>query len=232
MSALFGLGGLVGAVVSIVFILVKAIKKQSNKKAVIALIVCFIMFIIGLALPSNDKAEVAPAQIETSKPTDTPVPTDMPTPIEESIYFEYDEAINHYINLFNEYNPDSKIEVDDVFQYTMTNGRKLENQATVYKDGFEIVLRGKYGGKFEVLVYYLPKTYRDDDVIGQLFIQLAKPYNPALTDEELTDYWAQIIEGNQNYTSDYSFDGFECDVRSSLGSIIKTESFTLLGTVS
>ena len=77
MSALLGLGGLAGTVVSIILIIIKAIKKQPKKKTVIALGICVGLFIVGLALPTGDKAE-APTPAEALTPTEAPTPTDTP----------------------------------------------------------------------------------------------------------------------------------------------------------
>ena len=146
---------------------------------------------------------------------------------EEQIVYQYDKSINHYVILFNKCNPDNPLSSDDVFRYEMAT-KTLDDQAKVYRDGVEFVMRETYNGEFEILVRYLPNTMRDNDVIKKLFIQFAKPYNINLADEVFEDYWTQIIDGIETNTSKYEFDGFTFE-REYLYKTDKISAFTLSG---
>ena len=81
MYALIGIIGFVGFLVSLVLIIIKAIKKQPKKKYVIALAVCFVLFVIALIItPSSDPdtstatTNVTSAPVVTSEPVVTAGP--------------------------------------------------------------------------------------------------------------------------------------------------------------
>ena len=146
---------------------------------------------------------------------------------EEQIVYKYDKSINRYVILFNKCNPDNQLSSDDVFRYEMAT-KTLDDQARVYRDGVEFVIREEYNGEFEVLVRYLPNTKRDNDVMKKLFIQFAKPYNTNLSDEVFEDYWAQIVDGIETNISKFEFDGFTFE-REYLYKTDKISAFTLSG---
>ena len=81
MGALLGLGGLGGVIVSLVIIVINAINKRPKKKAVIALAICFALFVVALALPSGNEAD-------KSAQTEEPVERESSVQIEEPIYGE------------------------------------------------------------------------------------------------------------------------------------------------
>ena len=72
MYALIGIVGFVGFLVSLVFIIIKAIKKQPKKKFVIALAVCFVLFVIALIITPSSAPDTSTA---TANATSAPVVT-------------------------------------------------------------------------------------------------------------------------------------------------------------
>jgi len=67
MVALLGLGGLIGTMVLLVMFIIKVIKKQHKKNVLIALSVCFALFVVALAIPSDNEMEKTITTEKTSQ---------------------------------------------------------------------------------------------------------------------------------------------------------------------
>lgn len=117
------------------------------------------------------------------------------------IYYEFNENINKFINIYNDLNSDDKITKDVIEKY-YHHGREHDNQVKIYKDGFKIVISDIY--KLEIVIDGDKKSNND---YKEMFINYAKCYNENITDAILSDYWNQIIE---DLINDVEFDDFEC----------------------
>ena len=80
MDALIGLAGFIGIIVSVIVLIIKAIKKKPKKKPLIALAICFALFVIALFLPSSGNSSLTSTPTETPAPTETLAPTETPAP--------------------------------------------------------------------------------------------------------------------------------------------------------
>lgn len=65
MSAVLGISGILGFLGCLIGLIVSAIRKHPKKPSLIGMGVCFVMFIVGVSLPS-DKASTTPTQAKTS----------------------------------------------------------------------------------------------------------------------------------------------------------------------
>lgn len=101
MSAVLGIGGILGFFGCLIGLIVSAVRKRPKRSSLIGMGVCFVLFIVGVSLPS-DKASTAQTQAKTtsnnavtsvapeSKPTDDAITVDYKT-----LYKDYeDNAIN------------------------------------------------------------------------------------------------------------------------------------------
>lgn len=148
MSALIGMTGLVGFIVCIVLLAKRARQKKPKKKVLIALGIFFVLFVIGLALPS-ESTELEPAPI-TSTTTDAPeASTATETPNKEVLSFELiaGEA-GEYGELFT-INKDTEFEETyyiyriPVGAYIVTNSGEYMNQFSVYGDTVYVTDAGR-----------------------------------------------------------------------------------------
>lgn len=139
MSALIGMTGLVGFIVCIVLLAKRAKQKKPKKKVLIALGVFFALFVIGLALPSeNTESEPAPIAATTTNAPESSTATE--TPSEEALSFELiaGEA-GEYGELFT-INKDTEFEETYYIYripsgtYTVTNSGEYMNQFNVCGD--------------------------------------------------------------------------------------------------
>lgn len=144
-------------------------------------------------------------------------------------YYEYNNLINLYVNRFNDRNSEVPLSNGDVNRYTTLAGKTLDDQANIYRNGFQIVVREVSGEKIEVLIDYLPNTYRDDSEIKNIFFQFMMAFDSNITDEDLEAFWGQIIDGIEHYKDNYLFGEVECTVNSSLDNHV--EGITLKGTL-
>lgn len=117
------------------------------------------------------------------------------------IYYEFNENINKFINVYNNLSSDDKITKDVIEKY-YHHGSEHDNQVKIYKDGFEIVISDI--SKLEIVIDGDKKSSND---YKEMFINYAKCYNENITDDTLSDYWNQILEDTIN---DVKFDDFEC----------------------
>ena len=112
----------------------------------------------------------------------------------DSIYPENDR-INAFLNTYNEVNPEDIITSDMGHSYYHHN-QVHENQLLIdNKEGFEIIInyKGTYG--IEVILAHAEKfQYMTEEEYKDQFFKYIRCYNTSITDEELDDYWAQLLE--------------------------------------
>ncbi len=73
MSVFLGIIGCLGALVSIVFIIINVAKKKPVKVPAILLVIFFVMFVIGLSIPSPETAAPEPPQVVEEQQESEPI---------------------------------------------------------------------------------------------------------------------------------------------------------------
>lgn len=136
---IIGIAGLVGFIVCIVLLIKNAIQKKPKKKVLIALGVCFVLFIIGVASPTEDE-ESAPAMTETIA-TATPEPTNA---VEQTVEEDSTEATT---------------ESDESLSFNVTNVR---NDVT---GNWRIALIAESIDMTEYALNYYEKYFESDDEV-------------------------------------------------------------------
>ena len=122
--------------------------------------------------------------------------------------FPYDEIINRYINRYNDANSDDNITSELAKRY-YHHGREHEDQAEYSVDGFEVVLTHTYSDRLKIVIKEPRYPKLEEEDYREIFIKYSKPFDSALTDEQLGDYWKQLFEATSNQIT---FDEFECDL--------------------
>lgn len=138
MSVLIGVIGLVGFIVCILLLIKNAIQKKPKKKVLIALCVCFVLFIAGVESPEAEEDLEPTTEIAT---TATPEPTDTPesTP-DETLSFELIAGEPGEYGELLTLNKDTELEETYYIyripagSYKVTNSGESMDQFSVYGD--------------------------------------------------------------------------------------------------
>ncbi len=172
-------------------------KTSLNKKAKIGIIVAIWVFFIVVAVigfMSNKDAAKVSSTDETTQTNSL------------ATYYQDDELINLYINRFNEANPDYQISSSELKKYHH-HGRDHDDQVKFTKDGFEILISHNF--ELQVFIDDKSDTYSEEEY-KKMFLRFGKAFNLELTNEQLTNYWEQVLSSS---TDSISFDDFKCEKR-------------------
>jgi len=129
-------------------------------------------------------------------------------------YYEDDESINLLLNKYNQmFDPDI---TSSMLTKKHIGGRDRDDVVIVSNDKLEIILYGSkgYNGKYSMSVYigYIPKVSATNDDYKEQFIRYVKLFDRTLTDEEIINYWNDMIS---EYRSSYEIN--EIDITPNIG---------------
>lgn len=141
-------------------------------------------------------------------------------------YYADDEAINAYLNRFNECNPDYMLTGDD-FNKEKIHNKERDDQITTVKDGFVITLSGGNAEyRAEVSVKNDDSVTHTDEEFAEIFVRCTKPYIPKVKDDVIKGYWDTV---KKNAASIIEFDRFSC--RISIDGSGSVEYIDIYGTI-
>jgi len=125
-------------------------------------------------------------------------------------YYEDNEAINIFLNRYNNANQDKLIE-SGMFKKYYHHGSEHDDQIILELDAFEILITNVYtfseGHKLRVNIQ--AKEFKTKDEYQVLFGRFAKAYSNTMTEELIEECWKILWE---DITNDVDFEIFECDL--------------------
>ncbi len=140
---------------------------------------------------------------------------------EEKINIETIYADNEAINLFiNEYNNINSPKItSEMLSKKHIGGRDRDNVVVVANDKLEIIIYDNYSldNKYNMSVYvgYSAKDLNSDDY-KEYFIKFIKLFDKSLNDEEINNYWNDMIS---SYHSSYKINDIDITTSSNNGKI-------------
>ncbi len=156
-----------------------------------SVLILFSAIIILTGCSSNKKGDDAKENnVEPTEQTEVQL---------DSIYPENDR-INAFLNTYNEANPEDIITSDMGNSY-YHHGQAHEDQLLIEnKEGFRIVIndKGSYGIEVHMMHAHNAEKleYRTEEEYKDQFYKYMRCYNTSITDEELDNYWVQLLEAN------------------------------------
>lgn len=170
------------------------------------------------ALPYETSIETSENNFTTM---DTTIISEENEKNENKEYYKDNKNINLFLNNYNNSNPESPINQDDFFKY-YHHGSEHDNQITVYKNDFEMVI----SDLATLNIYVSSKNQKSNDEYKQLFISLAKSYVPNIETSKLDQYWLDLMNDSIN---DVTFDEFECSLTLDAFSGTEIENMSMEG---
>lgn len=177
----------IGAVVSLVAIIMKAVKKLPKRKAALALMLFFALFIVSvIVMPSNTVS-----QESTTLPivSADPVQSEEPEPEEKPLVYAEDKVVNQFIDDYNK-----------ITSSPITNIKKGNIRTKYYFDSYGFVLQiinatDALAGHTEVSINGNMEAQVPE--MKDVFHDVVKVLDPDLSDEEINTFFdARTVSGN------------------------------------
>lgn len=159
-----------------------------NVKKIIILLLCLVLVSCGTTNKSKS----------TTKDTSENSSTRVKKKGKEKLIYKKDKSINSFLNKYNEIN-DPDITSDMVSMRTL-RGHDRPDIVGISNDKLEIWIYGKGMNGDEMAVYvqgYSRNNVTNDDLKEQ-FIKYSKVFDDSLTDEEINEYWNDMLSDKYN----------------------------------
>ena len=113
----------------------------------------------------------------------------------EKLIYKKDKSINSFLNKYNEIN-DPDITSDMVSMRTI-RGTDRPDIVDISNDKLEICIYGKgmVGNEMAVYVQGYSRNNATNDDLKEQFIKYSKVFDDSLTDEEIDEYWNNMLSG-------------------------------------
>lgn len=157
-------------------------------KKIIILLLCLVLVSCGTTNKSKS----------TTKDTSENSSTRVKKKGKEKLIYKKDKSINSFLNKYNEIN-DPDITSDMVSMRTL-RGHDRPDIVGISNDKLEIWIYGKGMNGDEMAVYvqgYSRNNVTNDDLKEQ-FIKYSKVFDDSLTDEEINEYWNDMLSDKYN----------------------------------
>ena len=162
MSVAFGISGMIGFIVVLIGLIVAAVRKKPKKPYVIGLLACFVLFIVGVSLPSDNAAPTAvPSSAQSasqiaSSPTATS--SNIPSSVPDSGTVKVD-----YKKLYKDYE-DNPINADKIYRDKKLEitGKIANIDRDVGQSPYITFFVDEYGAKS------IKMSFNDDDPVATL----------------------------------------------------------------
>ena len=113
----------------------------------------------------------------------------------EKLIYKKDKSINSFLNKYNEINdPDI---TSDMVSMRRIRGTDRPDVVDLSNDKLEICIYGKgmVGNEMAVYVQGYSRNNATNDDLKEQFIKYSKVFDDSLTDEEIDEYWNNMLSG-------------------------------------
>lgn len=156
-----------------------------NVKKIIILLLCLVLVSCGTTNKSKS----------TTKNTSENSSSGVKKKSKEKLIYKKDKSINSFLNKYNEIN-DPDITRDMVNMRTL-RGKDRPDIVGISNDKLEIWIYGKgmFGNKMDVFVGGYSQNPSTNEEFREQFIKYSKVFDDSLTDEEIDEYWNNMLSG-------------------------------------
>lgn len=157
-------------------------------KKIIILLLCLVLVSCGTTNKSKS----------TTKDTSENSSTRVKKKGKEKLIYKKDKSINSFLNKYNEIN-DPDITTDMVSMRTL-RGHDRPDIVGISNDKLEIWIYGKgmIGDEMAVYVQGYSRNNVTNDDLKEQFIKYSKVFDDSLTDEEINEYWNDMLSDKYN----------------------------------
>lgn len=154
-------------------------------KKIIILLLCLVLVSCGTTNKSKS----------TTKNTSENSSSGVKKKSKEKLIYKKDKSINSFLNKYNEIN-DPDITRDMVNMRTL-RGKDRPDIVGISNDKLEIWIYGKgmFGNKMDVFVGGYSQNPSTNEEFREQFIKYSKVFDDSLTDEEIDEYWNNMLSG-------------------------------------
>lgn len=156
-----------------------------NVKKIIILLLCLVLVSCGTTNKSKS----------TTKDTSENSSTRVKKKGKEKLIYKKDKSINSFLNKYNEINdPDI---TSDMVSMRRIRGTDRPDVGDISNDKLEICIYGKgiVGNEMAVYVEGYSRNNATNNDLKEQFIKYSKVFDDSLTDEEIDEYWNNMLSG-------------------------------------
>lgn len=160
-------------------------KGSVNVKKIIILLLCLVLVSCGTTNKSKSITK------DTSENSSTRVKKKG----KEKLIYKKDKGINSFLNKYNEINdPDI---TSDIVSMRRIRGTDRPDVGDISNDKLEICIYGKgiVGNEMAVYVEGYSRNNATNNDFKEQFIKYSKVFDDSLTDEEIDEYWNNMLSG-------------------------------------
>jgi len=156
-----------------------------NVKRIIILLLCLVLVSCGTTNKSKS----------TTKNTSENSSSGVKKKSKEKLIYKKDKSINSFLNKYNEINdPDI---TRDMVSMRRIRGTDRPDVGDISNDKLEICIYGKgiVGNEMAVYVEGYSRNNATNNDLKEQFIKYSKVFDDSLTDEEIDEYWNNMLSG-------------------------------------
>lgn len=160
-------------------------KGSVNVKKIIILLLCLVLVSCGTTNKSKS----------TTKNTSENSSSGVKKKSKEKLIYKKDKSINSFLNKYNEINdPDI---TRDMVSMRRIRGTDRPDVGDISNDKLEICIYGKgiVGNEMAVYVEGYSRNNATNNDLKEQFIKYSKVFDDSLTDEEIDEYWNNMLSG-------------------------------------
>ena len=154
-------------------------------KKIIILLLCLVLVSCGTTNKSKS----------TTKDTSENSSSGVKKKTKEKLIYKKDKSINSFLNKYNEINdPDI---TSDMVSMRRIRGTDRPDVGDISNDKLEICIYGKgiVGNEMAVYVEGYSRNNATNNDLKEQFIKYSKVFDDSLTDEEIDEYWNNMLSG-------------------------------------